>query len=226
VEFCGPVIDALDMDGRFTICNMVVEMGAKAGFMPQDKKTISWLDARKPIREIKTVSADKGASYADIMEFDISKLKPQVSRPHSVDSAIAAEELNKVKINEAFLGTCTNGRLSDLKEAAKILKGRKIAEGVKFIIAPASREIFQQAMQAGLIDTFINSGAVIVAPGCGPCVGTHCGVLADGEVAISTANRNFKGRMGNPDAFIYLGSPATVAASALKGYISDPRKFL
>lgn len=226
IEFSGPVIDGLDMDGRFTICNMLVEMGAKAGFMPQDKKTIAWLRARKPLRKIKTVSADKGAVYSDQLEFDVSKLKPQVARPHSVDSAVPAESLGKIRIDEAYLGTCTNGRLSDLKVAAQILKGKKIAEGIKFIIAPASREILRQAMKSGLIDIFVNSGAVIVAPGCGPCVGTHCGVLADAEVAISTANRNFKGRMGNPAAFIYLASPATVAASALKGYISDPRNYL
>lgn len=227
VEFCGPVIDALDMDGRFSICNMVVEMGAKAGFMPQDKKTMEWLKPRVGRkRKINPLTADKDVEYAQTLEFDTSKLKPQVSRPHSVDSAVAVEELENTKINEAFLGTCTNGRLSDLKIAAKILKDRKVASGIKFIIAPASRNIFQEALKSGIIDTFINAGAVVVAPGCGPCVGTHCGIPADGEVVISTANRNFKGRMGNPNAFIYLASPATVAASSLEGKITDPRKYL
>ena len=227
VEFSGAVIDALDMDGRFTICNMVVEMGAKVGFMPQDKLTIAWLKPRAAKKKrINPVIADKDAHYCRVIEYDISKLKPQVCRPHSVDSAVPAEELSKVKINEAFLGTCTNGRLADLKIAAAILKNRKVANGVKFIVAPSSRLIFQQALASGIIDTFIKAGGVVVAPGCGPCVGTHCGVPADGEVVISTANRNFKGRMGNPNAFIYLASPATVAASAIEGKITDPRKYL
>jgi 3-isopropylmalate/(R)-2-methylmalate dehydratase large subunit len=227
VEFCGSAIDALDMDGRFTIANMAVEMGAKAGLMAQDKKTLAWLKARVPKgKKIPTVSADKDAQYLTVLEYDISKLEPQVSRPHSVDSAVAAAELKEAKIDEAFLGTCTNGRLADLMVAAKILKGRKVAPGVKLIVAPASREILRQALGKGIIDTFIKSGAVVVAPGCGPCVGTHCGVPADKEVVISTANRNFKGRMGNPNAFIYLASPATVAASAIQGRIADPRKYL
>ncbi|MDD5166774.1 MAG: 3-isopropylmalate dehydratase large subunit [Candidatus Omnitrophica bacterium] len=227
IEFAGPVIDKLDMDGRFTICNMVVEMGAKAGFMPQDKFTLTWLE-RRGIKssKIKPVSADKDASYDKILEFDISKLSPQVSRPHSVDTAVSADKLKNVKIDEAYLGTCTNGRLSDLKIAASILKSKKIAKGVKFIIAPSSRPIFLEALKLGFIDTFIKAGAVVVPPGCGPCVGTHNGIPADGEVVISSANRNFKGRMGNPNAFIYLGSPATVAASALKGFIADPKQYL
>lgn len=226
VEFCGPVIEALSMDGRFTICNMVVEMGAKAGIMPQDKKTLAWLKARRKKAKISPVTADKNASYAKTFEFDISKLKPQVCRPHSVDSAVPAAELKNTPINEAFLGTCTNGRLSDLEIAASILKGRRVAPGVKFIVAPASRSILLDALEKGIISTLVGSGAAIVAPGCGPCVGTHNGVPADGETVISSANRNFKGRMGNPDAFIYLASPATVVASAIKGRITDPREFL
>jgi len=227
VEFCGPVIDQLDMDGRFTISNMVVEMGAKAGFMPVDKKTIAWLKPRvKGKRKIIPVVADKDAVYAKTLEYDISKLKPQVSCPHSVDSAVNADSLKDTVIQEAFLGTCTNGRLADLKIAAAVLKGKKVASGMRLIIAPSSRTIFQQALKLGLVDIFIKAGAVIVAPGCGPCVGTHNGIPADGEKVISTANRNFKGRMGNPSAFIYLASPATVAASAITGKISDPRKYL
>jgi 3-isopropylmalate/(R)-2-methylmalate dehydratase large subunit len=226
VEFCGPVIDKLDMDGRFTVCNMVVEMGAKAGFMPQDKKTIDWLKQRVGNKKISPVSADKDAEYRQILEFDISRLKPQVAMPHSVDNVTSVDALKAVKINEAFLGTCTNARLSDFKIAAKILKSKKVAQGVKFIVAPSSRHIFLDSLKLGLVDIFIRAGAVIVAPGCGPCVGTHNGIPADGEVVISSANRNFKGRMGNPNAFIYLASPATVAASAIKGFIADPRKYL
>lgn len=227
IEFSGNVIDKLNMDGRFTICNMVVEMGAKAGFMPQDDKTIQWLKPRLTTKKkIIPVIADKGAAYAKILEYDISRLKPQVACPHTVDNVACAHELKKIKINEAYLGTCTNGRLEDLKIAAAILKSRRIFPGVKFIISPASRAIFQEALRLGIVGVFIKSGAVIVAPGCGPCVGTHNGIPADGEVVISTANRNFKGRMGNPNAFIYLASPATVTASAIKGHIADPREFL
>jgi 3-isopropylmalate/(R)-2-methylmalate dehydratase large subunit len=227
IEFCGPVIDCLDMDGRLTICNMVVEMGAKCGFMPQDKTTLAWLKSRGvKSSAIKPVSADKDAVYEKILEIDITRLKSQVSLPHSVDKVKPAAELKQVKINEAFLGTCTNGRLQDLKIAAKILKGRKAAPGVKLIIAPSSRTILLEAVKLKLINIFVEAGGVVLAPGCGPCVGTHNGIPADGEIVISTANRNFKGRMGNPSAFIYLASPATVAASAVKGYITDPKSFL
>ena len=160
------------------------------------------------------------------MEFDISGLKPQVSIPHNVDTVTNADKLKSVKIDEAFLGTCTNGRFSDLKVAARMLKNKRVSPRVRFIIAAASREIYLKALDAGFIDTFIRAGAAVVVPGCGPCVGTHNGVLADGEIAISTANRNFKGRMGNPKGFIYLGSPATVVASAIEGRIADPSKYL
>ncbi len=227
IEFCGEAIDNLDMDARFTFCNMVVEMGAKAGFMPQDKKSLQWLKSRVvKNRRIKPVAADSDAKYAKIIEYNISKLHPQVSRPHSVDSAVCVEELKKIRINEAYLGTCTNGRLQDLKIAASILKSRKVCEGIRLIISPASRKIFLEALKLGIVDIFIKAGAVLVSPGCGPCVGTHNGIPADGEVVISTANRNFKGRMGNPNAFIYLASPATVAASSIRGYITDPKEFL
>jgi 3-isopropylmalate/(R)-2-methylmalate dehydratase large subunit len=227
VEFLGPVIDKLNMDGRFTICNMVVEMGAKCGFMPTDKKTIAWLKPKVPKgKKIKQIFADRDAEYENVLEFDISKLKPQVAMPHAVDNVTSIDKLKNIKIDEAFLGTCTNARLDDFKVAAKILKSKKVKKGVKFIIAPSSRAIFLEALKLGIVDIFIRAGAVIVAPGCGPCVGTHNGVPADGEAVISSANRNFKGRMGNPNAFIYLASPATVAASAIEARITDPRKYL
>ena len=214
------------MDGRFTITNMLVEMGAKAGFMPVDKKTISWLKLKRlGNKKIENIFADKGAVYESIYEFDISKLKPMISLPHSVDNVAQASSLKNVKINEAFLGTCTNGRIDDFKAAAKVLNNRKVNPEVKLIIAPSSRQVYLEALRLGLVETFVKAGAVIVAPGCGPCVGTHNGIPSDNEVVISTANRNFKGRMGNPAAFIYLASPATVAASAVKGYISDPRVY-
>lgn len=227
IEFYGPVIDKLDMDGRFTISNMVVEMGAKAGFMPVDKKTLFWLSRRpESKRKINPVIADKNALYLKILEYDVSRLVPQVSCPHNVDSAVPVGELKNIKINEAYLGSCTNGRIHDLKIAASILKSRKVANGIKFIIAPSSREILQEALKLGIIEVFVKAGAVVMTPGCGPCVGTHNGVPADGEIVISSANRNFKGRMGNPEAFIYLASPATVTASAITGKITDPRKYL
>lgn len=226
VEFSGPVIDNMGMDGRFTIANMLVEMGAKTGFMPVDKKTLAWLKPRVgKNRRIESIEADKGAIYQNAYEFDISKLKPMVSMPHSVDNTAPVSSLKKVKINEAFLGTCTNGRIDDFLAAAKVLNKHKVSSDVKLIIAPSSRAVYLEALRLGLIEIFIKAGAVIVAPGCGPCVGTHNGIPSDAEVVISTANRNFKGRMGNPSAFIYLASPATVAASALKGHISDPSVY-
>ncbi len=227
VEFCGPAIKALDMDSRFTISNMSVEMGAKVGIIPVDKKVLSWLKPRIPKnKKIDLLRPDKDARYERIIELDIGKLTPQVSLPHSVDNAIPAAQLKKQRINQAFIGTCTNGRLTDLKIAAKILKSKKVADGVRLIIAPASRSIYLEALKLGIIDILIKAGGVVVSPGCGPCVGTHNGIPADEEVVVSTANRNFKGRMGNPKAFIYLSSPATAAASCINGYITDPRKYL
>jgi len=222
VEFYGDAISALSVDGRFTISNMAVEIGAKIGIMEADAKVIKWVGEHSR-KEPKPVKADLDAKYVSVKKYDVSKLVPQVARPHTVDNVADVTDLADVKIDQAFVGTCTNGRLEDLEAAAAILKGRTVHPGVKFIVAPASQEIYLAAMKRGLVETFVKSGCIVVAPGCGPCVGTHNGVLADGEAAISTANRNFKGRMGNPNSFIYLASPATVAASALTGRISDPR---
>ena len=223
VEFYGEAISALSVDARLTISNMAVEMGAKVGLMEADDKTLKWFAGRSK-RELNPVKADPDARYCAVKEYDISKLSPQVAKPHAVDNVSNVEEMITTKIDQAFLGTCTNGRLEDLDVAARIMKGRKVHPDVKFIVAPASREIFLDAVKRGIIQTLVEAGCVVVGPGCGPCVGTHNGVLADGENAISTANRNFKGRMGNPNSFIYLASPATVAASALTGVISDPRE--
>ncbi len=226
VEFQGDVINKLDMDGRFTICNMLVEMGAKAGFMPIDEKAVSWLVSHGVNKgKIKSITADKDAAYEKVIEYDISKLKPQVSMPHTVDNTTTVDKLKNVKINEAYLGTCTNGRFADLKVAARILKKRKVSPSVRLIVAPGSRDVYLLALKSGIIDILIKAHAAVLVPGCGPCVGTHNGIPADGEIVISTANRNFKGRMGNPNAFIYLASPATVAASSIEGKITDPRKF-
>jgi 3-isopropylmalate/(R)-2-methylmalate dehydratase large subunit len=227
VEFKGPSIKGIDMDGRFTICNMVVEMGAKCAFMPVDKNTIHWYKKMSgKTKKIPSISADKNAKYASIKEYDLSKLTPAVALPHTVDNVKSINRIRNIKIDQAFLGTCTNARLDDFRAAAKILTGRKVKKGIKFLIVPSSKRVLQEAMRLGLIETFLKSGASVLPPGCGPCVGTHQGIPADGEVVISTANRNFKGRMGNPKAKIYLASPATVAASALEGKITDPRKYL
>ncbi len=224
VEFYGDTITDMSVDARLTISNMAVEIGAKVGLMEADEKTLKWVREHSK-KEPNPVKADPDARYAAVKRYDISKLVPQVAKPHAVDNVADAASLTGVKIDQAFVGTCTNGRLEDLEVASKILKGKTIAPGVKFVVAPASTEIFLAASKKGIIETFVKSGCMVVAPGCGPCVGTHNGVLADGEVAISTANRNFKGRMGNPNSFIYLASPATVAASALTGRITDPREF-
>jgi 3-isopropylmalate/(R)-2-methylmalate dehydratase large subunit len=226
IEIYGEAIDKMEMDGRFTICNMAIESGAKALILEADKKTSDWLKARHPQRKAHPEKSDKNAVYAAVKRYNISKIQPQVSRPHAVDKVSAAAKLKDVKIDEAFLGTCTNGRMDDLEVAAKILRGKKVYPGVKLIVAPASREIYLEAIKKGLVEIFVKAGAALVTPGCGPCVGTHNGVPADKEVVVSTANRNFKGRMGNPNAFIYLASPATVAASAITGRITDPRKYL
>ncbi|MFH0732056.1 MAG: 3-isopropylmalate dehydratase large subunit [Candidatus Omnitrophota bacterium] len=224
VEFTGSAIDSLSVDARFTISNMAVEMGAKFGIMYADKKVFDWLKMIDKKAKANGVYPDKGAQYAAVKRYDVSKLKPQIAKPHTVDNVSDISELLGKRIDEAVLGTCTNGRLEDLVIAANILKGRKIAKSVRMIVAPASKSIYLDAIKKGLIEIFIKAGANVVTPGCGPCVGTHHGVPADGENVISTANRNFKGRMGNPDAFIYLASPATVAASALEGKITDPRQ--
>ncbi|MFH1045938.1 MAG: 3-isopropylmalate dehydratase large subunit [Candidatus Omnitrophota bacterium] len=225
VEFSGPAMDSLSMDGRFTISNMAVEMGAKCGIFCADAKTRAWL-GNKTKRKIRAVAADEDARYEKVVEFDISKLTPQIAKPHSVDNVVTIDQMKGTPIQLAYLGTCTNGRLQDLTIAANIVKGRKVKAGVTFVVAPASKIIYLEAAKRGILETLTAAGAVILPPGCGPCVGTHAGVPADGQNVISTANRNFKGRMGNPSAFIYLASPATVSASALTGEISNPASYL
>ncbi|OQX53008.1 MAG: 3-isopropylmalate dehydratase large subunit [Candidatus Omnitrophica bacterium 4484_213] len=225
IEFTGEVIKNLSMEGRFTLANMSVESGAKCGIMLGDKKTELWLRQRG-IENFSFVSPDKDAVYFDIKEYELSELEPQVAQPHSVDNVCPVSQLRGVSINQAFLGTCTNGRLEDLRVAARILKGKRIKNGIKFIIAPASRQILLSAVKEGILEDLIEAGGVLLPPGCGCCVGTHQGIPADGETVISTANRNFKGRMGNPNAYIFLASPATVAASALTGKITDPRRYV
>ncbi|NPV72625.1 MAG: 3-isopropylmalate dehydratase large subunit [Pelotomaculum sp.] len=224
-EYTGEAIAALSQEARFTIANMAIEMGAKAGLMEADEKTFAWL-GRFTRRKFSPVNADPDAEYAKILEYDVSGIEPQVARPHRVDNVAPVGEVAGKPVQQAVIGTCTNGRLEDLRIAAGILRGRKVHKEVRLIVAPASRRVFLDAMAEGIIRDLVEAGAAVVTPGCGPCVGTHNGVPSDGETVISTANRNFKGRMGNSKAEIYLASPATVAASAVTGKITDPREFI
>lgn len=224
VEFSGEAISALNVDERFTIANMAIEMGAEAGLMDYDDKVEQWLKLRTN-RKGEPVTADADARYVDIKRYNAAALEPQLACPHTVDNVVSISKKAGIPINQAFIGTCTNGRLTDLRVAAQILRGRKIFPGLRLIVAPASREIYLEAMREGLIQDLVAAGAAVVTPGCGPCVGTHNGIPSDNETVISTANRNFKGRMGNSTASIYLASPATVAASALHGAITDPRPY-
>ncbi len=224
LELGGPAISELELDGRLTISNMAVEMGAKAGLMEADDKTLEFFEGRTGA-EFTPVSPDPDAVYAAEREYDVSGLEPQVAKPHTVDNVVPVGEVEGTPVAQGLIGTCTNGRLEDLYAAAAVLDGRSVAPGVRLIVAPASREIMLEAMREGIIEVLTESGAVVVNPGCASCVGTHQGVPGDGENVISTANRNFKGRMGNPEAFIYLASPATVAASCVEGKIADPRRY-
>ncbi len=225
LEITGEAIEEMDIDGRLTISNMAVEVGAKTGLMLADERTLDFLKGRTDER-FEPVFPDDDAAYRDEVIIDCSEVPPMVAYPHQVDNVSPVEGVEGIKISQGLIGTCTNGRLSDIRVAARILKGRKVARGVRLIVAPASREVFGGSLKEGLIDILVEAGACIVPPGCASCVGTHQGVPGDGENVISTANRNFKGRMGNPEAFIYLASPATVAASSVTGKITDPRVML
>ncbi len=225
LEIGGEAIDGLGLDGRLTISNLAVEMGAKVGLMEADAKTLDFFKGRTSAR-FEPVTSDPGAEYADEMEFDVTSLEPQVACPHTVDNVKALDEVAGTPVAEGLIGTCTNGRLEDLRAAAAVLRGRKVAPGVRLIVAPASREVMLRALREGLIEVFIDAGGSVMPPGCASCVGTHQGIPGDGENVISTANRNFRGRMGNPEAFIYLASPATVAASCVDGKIADPRRYI
>jgi len=222
VEFVGQVVDSLSIAGRMVLSNMSVEMGAKAGICFPDSKTEEFLVARG--KTFRAVTSDPGAKVREVMEFDMSRLGPQVAKPHSVDNVVAVEEAAGIPIDQAFIGSCTNGRLEDLVEAERVLRGKEASPQVRLIVAPASRDVYIEASEKGTLASLARSGAVILNPGCGPCLGAHEGLLAPGERCISTTNRNFKGRMGSPAAEVYLASPATVAASALRGEIADPRE--
>ncbi len=226
LEFGGPGIEALPMYGRLTLANMAVEAGAKAGLIASDEVTRAYLAALGREQDWRPLAPDAAAAYERVVPFDLAAIVPTVARPHTVDNIAPAAELKGVKVDQVFIGTCTNSRLEDLRAAAEVLRGRHRAAHTRLIVTPASRSVARAAAAEGLFDVFWDAGAVITNPGCGACVGIHEGILADGEVCLSTANRNFRGRMGNPEASIYLGSPATAAATAVAGEITDPRELL
>ena len=224
LEFGGDGVDNMSMSQRFTIANMAVEAGAKAGLFPADRTTQDYLISQGRGDHFQPMSADGDASYERTINIDLAALEPTVAKPHNVDNVAPARELKGTKIQQVFIGTCTNGRLEDIAIVADMLKGKRRHPETRLIVAPASPQVLLAAIRAGYIHTLVEAGAIILPPGCGACLGLHQGVLGDGESCLSTANRNFKGRMGNPEAFIYLGSPATAAATALTGEITDPRE--
>jgi homoaconitate hydratase family protein len=225
VEFSGPAAGDFSLASRMVLCNMAAEMGAKNGYFEPDGKTIEWLKARARGSYV-ILKSDPDAKYEAVMTYDLDGLEPQIACPHSVDNVKPVSAVAGKPFNQALIGTCTNGRLEDLEVAAKILKGRKIHPSIRTLVLPASREVYLEAVKRGLIEIFLEANCVMVNPGCGPCLGAHEGLLAPGEVVVGTSNRNFKGRMGGRDSEIYLASPATVAASALEGKITDPRTYL
>jgi 3-isopropylmalate/(R)-2-methylmalate dehydratase large subunit len=226
LEFCGDTIKNMTLSSRLTLTNMAVEAGAKTGVIGPDEKVKEFLKEQERPEKFRQIKADEDAEYEKSFEFDASNLEPLIAAPHQVDNVKPIEEMEGTKIQQVYLGTCTNGRLEDLRMAASILKGKKRHPDTRFVVVPASRQIYLDALKEGLLETFVRAGASVLGPGCGPCMGTHEGILGDGEACLSTQNRNFKGRMGNPEAFIYLSSPATAAASVLKGEISDPREVV
>ncbi len=226
MEFYGPTIEKMSMESRFTITNMAIEAGGKTGLISTDNTTKEYLEKMGRGEKYREIKSDEDAEFEKDYEFNVDELEPTVSFPHTVDNTRTIKEAKGLKIDQVFIGTCTNGRIEDLRIAAKILDGNKKNKNTRLIVIPASRTVYIQALKEGLIEKFVESGAAIESPGCGPCVGIHKGVLADGERVLSTQNRNFKGRMGNPNAEIYLGSPATAAATAIEGKIADPRDYL
>lgn len=226
LEFHGQTIRKMSTSGRLVLCNMSVEAGATAGIVPPDPETARYLRQEAGVKEpIERLQPDPDAQYEQVIPLDVSPLEPQVACPHRVDNVKPVTAVAGTKIHQVVIGSCTNGRLDDLELAARILKGRKVAPHTRMLVFPASGRIYRQALGKGYLGVFVKAGAVVMNPGCGPCLGVHEGALGDGEVALSTTNRNFKGRMGNPNSEVYLCSPATAAASAITGVITDPRKL-
>ena len=228
MEFSGEAIRELPMEDRLTMCNMAIEAGGKNGIIEPDEVTFEYLSERGVSKDsYEVLKSDEDANYSDIVEIDVAEIEPQVALPHLPENAKGISEIGgDIKIDQAFIGSCTNGRITDLRTAAEILKNNKAAKYVRLIVIPATVDVYKQAMKEGLFDTFLDAGAVISTPTCGPCLGGYMGILADGEVAISTSNRNFVGRMGSKKSFIYLSSPAVAAASAIAGKIISPDEVI
>jgi len=224
MEFAGETIGALSMDGRFTMANMAIEAGAKAGIFGVDNKTQLYVKSRAE-RPYLVYEPDNGAGYSNVIEYDVSDMEPQVALPHSPANVRPVSQVGNIEINQAVIGSCTNGRIEDMRVAAQILKGRKIHPGVRCIIIPGSQQVYLDALVEGMLGVFIRAGAVVSTPTCGPCLGGHMGVLADGERCVSTTNRNFVGRMGSTKAEVYLANPAVAAASAITGKIASPSEL-
>jgi len=225
MEFTGQAINELSMDGRFTMANMAIEAGGKAGIFRVDSKTLDYIKPRAK-RPYTVYEPDADAEYAQVIEYDVSGMEPQVSAPHSPENAKPVSQLSDIKIDQAVIGSCTNGRLEDLRIAAQVLKGEKVQNRVRCIVLPGTQQVYLDALKEGLIETFINAGAAVSTPTCGPCLGGHMGVLAEGERSISTTNRNFVGRMGSTKSEVYLANPAVAAASAVTGSITSPEKLV
>jgi homoaconitase/3-isopropylmalate dehydratase large subunit len=225
VEFAGDGASHVSLGSRLVMANMAAEMGAKNGYFAPDGEVLEFLNTHAR-DNYKPVVSDPDAAYEDVLEYDLSLLEPQVACPHTVDNVRPVSEVLGTRFHQALIGTCTNGRLEDLKAAADILRNKNVSPTVRVLVIPASRQEYLKALKAGFLTDLVEAGCVILNPGCGPCLGAHQGVLAPGEVALSTANRNFRGRMGSRDSAIYLASPATVAASAIEGKITDPRNYL
>jgi len=224
MEFAGQTFTNMSIDGRLTVCNMVVEAGAKAGIVPPDNKTVAYVRARSR-KPFKSVKSDRDATYEKTLEYDIKGLTAQVACPPSVDNVKPASELSNVKVDQVFIGSCTNGRIEDLRLAASVIKGRELHRDIRMIVSPASQEVYSQCLREGLFRTFMEAGAIVTNATCGPCLGGHMGLLAPKEVCISTSNRNFIGRMGSPESEVYLANPATAAASGITGRITDPNEL-
>ena len=225
LEIGGNVIEEMEMDGRFTICNMAIEAGAKNGIIAPDEKTRKFLENRS-IRKPKFYQSDEGAQYEKIIKYDVSKIEPTVAFPHLPENTRPISQVGDVKIDQAVIGSCTNGRLSDLAVAASILKGKKVHDDVRLIVFPGTQEIYLKAIELGYVKDIVEAGGAVSTPTCGPCLGGHCGILAAGEKAISTTNRNFVGRMGHVESEVYLASPAVAAASAIAGKITSPENII
>lgn len=227
MEFTGEGVKELSMADRFTICNMAIEAGAKNGIFPVDEAAIEYLDKHAK-REYKIYEADKDAEYEEVVDVDLSAIRPIVAFPHLPGNAKTVDEIeamDKIYIDQVVIGSCTNGRMEDLRKAAAILKGKKVADNVRVMVVPATQKIYLQCILEGILETFVEAGCAVNTPSCGPCMGGHMGVLAKGEKCVSTTNRNFVGRMGDVESLIYLASPETAAASAIAGYIANPEKF-